>query len=134
MSQFIIRLIINAIALGVAAMIVPGIQFAGGGETTAIINALIVALIFGLVNAIIKPILALLTCPFYIITLGLFTFVVNALMLMLTSWLVGPRFVVDGFWSAFLGSIIISLVSTVLSTMLKENGSGRSAEHLGMRR
>ena len=121
MSQFLIRLFVNAVALGVAAVIVPGIGFAGS-ESGAIINVLIVALIFGLVNAIIKPVLALVTCPFYILTLGLFTFVVNALMLMLTSWLVGPRFVVEGFWSAFFGSIIISIVSTVLSAMLKDNG------------
>ena len=120
MSQFLIRLFVNAVALWVAALIVPGIRFAGG-ETNSVINVLIVALIFGLVNAIIKPLLALATCPFYILTLGLFTFVVNALMLMLTSWLVGPRFEVMGFWWALLGSVIISIVSTVLSTMLKDD-------------
>jgi len=120
MTHFIIRLFVNAVALWVAALILPGIHFAGG-ETNTIINVLIVALIFGLVNAIIKPVLALVTCPFYILTLGLFIFVVNALMLMLTSWLVGPRFVVEGFWTAFFGSIIISIVSTALSIMLKED-------------
>jgi len=120
MTQFIIRLFVNAVALGVAAVIVPGIRFAGS-ETGAIINVLIVALIFGLVNAIIKPVLALVTCPFYVLTLGLFTFVVNAMMLMLTGWLVGSRFVVAGFWPAFFGSIIISIISTVLSTMLKDD-------------
>ena len=121
MTHFLIRLVINAVALGVAALILPGIRFGGEGDTAALINILIVALIFGLVNAVIKPILALLTCPFYIVTLGLFTFVVNALMLMLTAWLVGPRFVVDGFWTALLGSIIISIVSTVISASLKED-------------
>jgi putative membrane protein len=121
MTHFLIRLVINAVALGVAALILPGIRFGGEGDMASLINILIVALIFGLVNAFIKPILALLTCPFYIITLGLFTFVVNALMLMLTAWLVGPRFVVDGFWTALLGSIIISIVSTVISATLKEN-------------
>ena len=124
MTHFIIRLFVNAMALWVAALILPGIHFAGS-ETNSIINVLIVALIFGLVNAIIKPLLAFVTCPFYILTLGLFTFVVNALMLMLTSWLVGPRFVVEGFWTAFFGSIIISIVSTALSTMLKEDGQAR---------
>jgi putative membrane protein len=119
MRYFLLRLIINAVALWLAAVIVPGIRF-GGEETTLFINILIVALIFGLVNAFIKPILALLTCPFYILTLGLFTFIMNALMLMLTSWLAGPRFDVDGFWWALLGSIIISIVSTVLSALLKE--------------
>ncbi len=119
MAQFFIRLIINAVALGVAAALVPGINFAGG-ESVSILNILVVALIFGLVNAVIKPILALATCPFYILTLGLFTFIMNALMLMLTSWLAGPRFQVEGFWPAFWGSIIISLISTVLSAILKE--------------
>ena len=119
MTHFIIRLIINALALGVAAVILPGISFAGAGSG-AVINVLIVALIFGLVNAIIKPLLQLVTCAFYLLTLGLFTFVVNALMLMLTSWLTGPRFVVEGFWWALLGAVIISIVSTVLSTMLKD--------------
>ncbi|HEX9925470.1 MAG TPA: phage holin family protein [Anaerolineae bacterium] len=121
MTHFLIRLVINAVALGVAALLLPGIRFGGEGDVGSLINILIVALIFGLVNAVIKPVLALLTCPFYIVTLGLFTFVVNALMLMLTAWLVGPRFVVDGFWTALFGSIIISLVSTVISASLKEN-------------
>ena len=119
MRHFILRLIINAAALWIAAVIVPGIHF-GGEQTTLYVNILIVALIFGLVNAFIKPILALMTCPFYILTLGLFTFIMNALMLMLTSWLAGPRFDVDGFWpAALLGSIIISIISTVLSALFK---------------
>ena len=128
MVHLILRLIINAVALGVAAAIVPGIQFAGEGSVT-IGSLLIVALIFGLVNALIKPILALVTCPFYILTLGLFTFVVNALMLMLTSWLAGPRFEVAGFWQALLGSIIISLISTLLSTLLGEARRERQSNH-----
>lgn len=117
MGHFLLRLAVNAIALVAAAFVVPGIQFGGPNLT---INILIVALVFGLVNAFIKPFLALVTCPFYIITLGLFTFVVNALMLMLTGWLVGARFEVRGFWAALLGSIIISLVSFVLNTAFKE--------------
>jgi putative membrane protein len=125
MFHFITRLIINAVALGLAALILPGITVAGD-TTAATVNLLVVALIFGLVNAIIKPILALVTCPFYILTLGLFTFVVNALMLMLTSWLAGAMFVVDGFWSALFGSIIISIVSTFLSAVLKEEQKPQS--------
>ena len=124
MQYFIIRLVINALALWIADIIIPGIRF-GGGESISIIDVFLVALIFGIVNAVIKPILALITCPFYILTLGLFTFVVNALMLMLTDWLVGPRFVVDGFWPAFWGSIIISIVSAVLSASLNENKQNR---------
>jgi len=119
MIHLLLRLVINAIALGVAAALVPGIQFVGEGQVS-ILSLLLVALIFGLVNAIIKPVLALLTCPFYILTLGLFTFVVNALMLMLTSWLAGPRFQVAGFWSALLGSIIISLVGMMFNVLAGE--------------
>ena len=119
MTRLLLRFIINAAALWAAAEIVPGIYFRGDGEVN-ITSLVIVALIFGVVNAVIKPILALATCPFYLLTLGLFTFVVNALMLMLTSWLAGPRFEVNGFWPAFWGSIIISIISMLLSAFLKE--------------
>ena len=119
MRHFILRFIINAVALWGAASLIPGIRFGGEGRAL-FINVLIVALIFGLINAFIKPILAVLTCPAYILTLGLFTFVMNALMLMLTSWLAGPRFEVDGFWPALWGSIIISIVSIVLSAVFRE--------------
>lgn len=125
MLKLILRLIINALALGIAAALVPGIHFAGDGGVS-VGSLVVVALIFGLVNAIIKPLLVLVTCPFYLLTLGLFTFVVNALMLMLTSWLAGPRFEVAGFWPALLGSIIISIVSTVLSTVLDSSGNRRA--------
>jgi putative membrane protein len=117
MPHFIARLLINAVALAVAANIVPGIHIAGN-DTASIVNILIVALIFGIVNAVIKPLLALVTCPFYVFTLGLFTFVVNALMLMLTSWFAGGIFKVYGFGAAFWGSIVISIISTVLSVFL----------------
>jgi len=124
MLHFILRLIVNAAALAVAAAILPGIRF--GGESAIMVNVLVVAFIFGLVNAFIKPVLALLTCPLYILTLGLFTFIMNALMLLLTAWLAGPRFEVDGFWSALLGSIIISFVSAGLNIVLKEEKKERA--------
>ncbi|MDM8527988.1 phage holin family protein [Anaerolineales bacterium HSG24] len=113
MYYLLISLVINAISLWVAAFIVPGIHF-----DTSVIGIFTVALIFGMVNTLIKPILQIVTCPFYLLTLGLFTFVVNALMLMLTSWLVGSAFHVDSFWWALLGSIVISIVSTFLSLFL----------------
>jgi len=119
MTRLLLRLIINAAALWAAAEIIPGIYFRGDGDVS-IISLIIVAFIFGVVNAVIKPILAIATCPVYLLTLGLFTFVVNALMLMLTSWLAGPRFEVNGFWPAFWGSIIISIISMLLSAFLKE--------------
>ncbi|MEM7346978.1 MAG: phage holin family protein [Chloroflexota bacterium] len=132
MAQFLITIIVNAVALAGATFIIPGIQISGS-DSTLFVNLLIVAVIFGFVNAIIKPIVKLVTCPFYILTLGLFTFIVNALLLMLTSALAGNRFEVDGFLAAFLGSIIISLVSTFLNGMLKEDRRRKEqAEYITM--
>ncbi len=122
---FVIRLLINAAGLWVATLIVPGI---GIGSENYLTTLFVVALIFGLVNAVIKPILATLTCPLYILTLGLFTFVVNALMLLLTSFivrLIGLDFRVDGFWAALLGAIVISIVSFILSIFINEERGAR---------
>jgi len=116
MTRLLLRLVINAIALWVASYLVPGITL-----TNDVGGILIVALIFGLINALIKPIVDFFTCPFYVITLGLFTFVVNALMLLLTSALTGnERLYVDGFWPALLGGIVIGVVSMLLSLFLSE--------------
>lgn len=112
MTNLIIRIVINAVALFVAAYLVPGIEItenAGG--------LLLVAIVFGLVNALIKPIVSILTCPINVLTLGLFTLVINALMLMLTAAMT-DILKVDGFIPALLGSIVISLVSLVLSHFL----------------
>ena len=115
MFNLLIRLVINGVALWIASQLVTGINL-----TTDIGGLLIVAIIFGLVNALIKPIIGFFTCPFYVITLGLFTFIVNALMLLLTSAVSGERLVVNGFLPAFLGGIVISIVSTLLSLFLSE--------------
>lgn len=115
---FIVRLLATAAALYVAVVLVPGITFQGDS-----IGLLGVALVFGLVNAIIRPILAMLTCPLVLMTLGLFVFVLNALMLWLTSAIsteLGINFHVDGFIPAFIGALIVGLVSTVLSVMVGE--------------
>ncbi len=116
MNRLIVRLFINAIALWVAATYINGIYLDGD-----VVNVLIVAAIFGIINALIKPIIDLFTCPFYLLTLGLFTLIVNALMLMLTGTLSSGRLSVDGFWSAFLGGIVISLVSMLLSLFLSRD-------------
>lgn len=116
MANLLIRVIINAIGLYLAARIVPGIAVTGD-----LLELLFVALVFGLVNALIKPIVSILTCPINVLTLGLFTFVVNALMLMLTSWLLPNLFSAEGFWPALLGGIVISVVSLVLSMFLSDN-------------
>lgn len=118
---FLIRVLINALAVWVATRIVPGIEL---GAENYIATLFLVAIIFGVVNAVIKPILATMTCPLYILTLGLFTFVINALMLWLTSVIataLGLRFTVDGFVAALLGAIVVSVVSFVLSLVLNED-------------
>src|SRR5215471_90279 len=119
--SLILRLLINAVALLAAAWLVPGIYLRaakGAATTDDWVTLGIVALIFGVVNVIIRPIVRILTLPLTILTLGLFTFVVNALMLILTSWIAGGMglgFRVHGFWAAFLGALIVSAVSFVLS-------------------
>src|ERR1035437_8770213 len=113
--KIILRILINAAALWVAASFVPGIHAGGIGSILAL------ALVFGLVNAFVRPFLKLVSCPIILLTLGLFTLVVNALMLMLAAWLgrgLGIEFTVDGFVPAFLGALIISVVSTLLSWIL----------------
>jgi len=113
--KLLIRLIVNAIALWVAAELVGGIELTG-----QIGGILIVALIFGLINAVIGPILKILSIPFIIVSLGLFILVINALLLWLTAAL-SSNLSVSGFGSAFLGAIIISLVSWLLSIFLKDD-------------
>ncbi len=117
MRHILLRLIINAIALYVATRVgIPGLAFTGDWTTIAL-----VAFIFGLVNALIRPLLTILTCPLIVLTLGLFTLVVNAVMLALTGWIAEQLhlgFVVDGFWAAFLGALIVSIVSWALTLLI----------------
>src|SRR5438046_208778 len=97
--KILLRILINAAALWLAVLFVPGIHAGGPGSILA------TALVFGLVNVLIRPVMTLLSCPIILLTLGLFTLILNALMLMLTAWLgriVGIDFRVDGFWPAFL--------------------------------
>jgi putative membrane protein len=115
---FIVRLIINAAALWVATQLVPGVQFSGGW-----VPFFGVALVFGVVNAFIRPVTKVLTFPLILLTLGIFSLVVNGLMLWLTSALsgaLGLGFYVRGFWPAFWGALIVSIVSTVLSMLVSE--------------
>ena len=115
---FLIRLLVNAAALWVATRLVPGVSFDGGA-----LPFLGVALVFGVVNAFIRPVLKLLTFPLILVTLGLFALVVNGLMLWLTSSLsasLGLGFHVSGFWAAFWGAIVVSLTSLVLSLLIRD--------------
>jgi len=117
--NFALQTVINAVALWVAAWAIPGITFGGGSTGQVVKTLVIVALIFGIVNTFIKPILKLLSLPFIILTLGLFVFIVNAFMLQLTSWLAGKfdlAFHVEHFfWDAVFGALIITFVSMILS-------------------
>lgn len=121
--RFLIWVVVNAGALAVAAWLLEGIRV--GGKTTGeqAVTLIIVALIFGVVNAIVEPVVKLLSLPFIILTLGLFLIVINALMLLLTSWIseqIGQRFVVDGFWTAVLGGIIITIATWILEAVLPD--------------
>jgi len=114
MRNILIRLFVNAVALWVAARLVTGIHL--NEEFWPIV---LVAAVFGIVNALIKPVALLLSLPFLLLTLGLFTLVINAFMLLVTGALV-PALVVDGFWPALLGSLIISVVSFLFSALLPD--------------
>jgi putative membrane protein len=124
--KFLIRILITAVALWVATRLVSGITYHGSWLGLAG-----VALVFGLVNSIVRPILAFLAFPLLIVTLGLFTFVLNAVMLMLTSALssrLGIDFHVAGFWAAFWGAIVVGIVSFLLSILLPDGERSRTRE------
>src|SRR6266700_599142 len=107
--RFLLRLVVNGVALWVATKIVSGVTYDGSA-----LAFLAVALVFGLLNALVRPVLTLLSCPLMVLTLGLFTFVINAVILLLTSALsekLGIGFSVSGFWAAFLGALVVSIVS-----------------------
>lgn len=109
MRNFIIRAIINAIAISVAAYVLPTITVTGD-----IVPLLIVGAIITLANALLKPILTLLTCPAVLLTLGLFVFVINGFVLYIASEFAGGALVIDGFWPAFWGGIIMAIVNMIL--------------------
>ena len=121
--SILIRLIVNAAALWVATQLVPGVTYTGGG-----LPFFGVALVFGVVNTIIRPVAKLLTFPLIIVTLGIFLFVINGLMLWLTSRLsaaLGLGFHVAGFWPAFWGAMVVTVVSTLLSLMVGDGDRRR---------
>jgi putative membrane protein len=126
MTKLVIRWLINFLALFAAAWLVPGITVddSGGWAVFAIM-----AIILGLVNAVLRPLLKLLTCPLILLTLGLFSLVINAFTLWLSSriavnWF-DVGFYVDGFWAAFWGALVVSIVSLVLSAILIDKDEKR---------
>ena len=123
MTKFILRWMINALALYLAVYFVPGIIYEG--EWTGF---LWLALIFGLLNALLRPILKFFALPLIVITLGLFTLIINTGLLMLTSFIAqnfGIGFMVSDFWQALLGSLVISLVSIVMGVILRDELKGK---------
>ena len=116
---FLTRLLVTAAALWVATRLVPGVSYSGGW-----LSFLAVAVVFGVVNAFIRPVAKILTFPLIIVTLGIFALVVNGLMLWLTSSLsemLGLGLYVSGFWAAFWGALVVSIVSTILSVLVRDS-------------
>jgi putative membrane protein len=111
--RFLARVLLNALAIGVAAWLVPGVQLSGP------LPAVVAGILLGFVNALVKPILILLTLPFTLVTLGFFLFVVNAICFGLTAALV-PGFDLSGFSAAFFGALVVTLVSWVVSALIAD--------------
>lgn len=127
---FVVRTLVVAVSLWVATVLVDGIELGDESTPTSakIGTLLVVALIFGLVNAVVKPVIKTLGCPLYVLTLGLIGLVVNALLFLLVGWLAGLfdlPFVVDGFWSGFWGAIIVAIVGFVLHLVIPDKVDGR---------
>lgn len=114
MIRFFLRLLLNGVAVLLAAYFIPGLYVSGPGA------AIVAGIALGIVNAVIRPVLILLTLPFTLLTLGLFIFVVNAICLALLAWLV-PGFAVNGFVAAFVGALAISVVSWLLNALLEDS-------------
>jgi putative membrane protein len=125
MNRFLIRLLINGVALYLAVLIVPGISV----DNSTPVTYLWLALIFGILNALLKPILKFLTCPLILLTLGLFTLLINTGLFYLTGWLAGQfdiGFEVAGFGAAFLGALVVSVVSMIFEVIFRDELKGRA--------
>lgn len=120
--SLVIRVLINAIALW-ASTLLPGIGLGGDSTLGKIGTLLVVAIIFGVVNAVLKPLIKVIGCGLYILTLGLISLVVNALLFLLVGWIANQLtlpFTVDGFWAGFWGAIIVAIVSFILSLIIPD--------------
>ena len=126
--RLILRLLANAAALAVATFLLSGISLTAPTTEGKVVTLLVVALIFGVVNAVVKPVFTLVTVPLLLLTLGLFLVVINALMLLLTSWVstrVDLGWSVDGFGTAVLGALVVSVVSFFLNAFVPDRGKDR---------
>jgi putative membrane protein len=127
MRSFAVKVVVNAVAIWVATLVVPGLDLGGAateGVGQQVLTCLLLGLVFGLLNAVVKPVVTFFTLPLYVLTLGLFSFVVNALMLQATSWISEQTpltfHVDDFFWSAVLGAVVVTFVSLVLNLVLPD--------------
>jgi len=122
--SFLIKVGVNAIAIWVATLIVPGVEITGDTWTNNLVTLLVVGAIFGVVNAFIKPFVKFFSFPFYILTLGLFAFVVNAAMLEIVNWVSGITnlnfHIDDFFWSALGAAVVVTFVSMILNLLLPD--------------
>lgn len=126
--KHLLHVLVTAAALAVATWLVPGIELLTASSGKRVLTLIVVALIVGIVNAVIKPVVKTIGCLFYILTLGLIGLVVNGLLLWLASWVAGRLklpFHITGFWPAFWGAIIIGVVGWVLSMVIPDGNSGR---------
>ncbi|MBW0091854.1 phage holin family protein [Pseudonocardia sp. KRD-184] len=120
---FVVRVAVVAVSLWVATLLVPGIDVAAGTTGNQVLTLVGVALIFGLINAVLKPLIKVVGCPFYVLTLGLFGLVVNALLFLLVGFVadgLGLPFTVGGFGAAFVGAIVVAVVGFVLHVVIPD--------------
>jgi putative membrane protein len=126
MISFAIKVVVNAVAIWVATVLIPGVDVSGGDSTSSrLLTYLFIGLLFGIVNAVVKPVVRLLAFPFYLLTLGLFTFVVNAAMLELTAWISSHTrlslHIDDFWWDAVLAALVVTIVSMLLNAVLPDD-------------
>ena len=130
MRPFVVTVVVDAFAIWVAALVVDGVRVSGGSDswTGALLTFVVLGLLFALVNAVVKPVVKVLAFPVYLLTLGLITFVVNALMLELTAWLSGHTSLtlhLDRFWpTAVLAALVVSLVGVFVNAVLPDARRG----------
>jgi putative membrane protein len=124
MRGIIVKIVVNALAIWVATLIVPHVQVTGSSGTNKVLSLAVIGALFGVVNAFIKPVVTVFSLPFLILTLGLFSFVVNAFMLKIVDWISGalgiPFETGPFFWSTILAAIVVTIVSMVLNVVIPD--------------
>jgi putative membrane protein len=122
--RFLIWVVVNALALAAATVLLSGISLTADTQGHRLLSLVLVAIVFGVVNAVVRPVVKFVSFPFILLTLGLLIFVINALMLLLTSWLsgrLGLGFHVDGFWTAVGGALVVAVVTWLLGLVLRDD-------------